>query len=367
MAGLIERRRPPLLRPASSIQTKSDAKKCLIRILLTRELKVTGLKKKIGNSDIEVSGIGLGCWPIGGKMFLEGESDGYSRIDDKESLRAIHAAVDAGITLFDTADVYGGGHSEKILGQALEGKRDKVVLATKFGFGFNEETRWIYGMEHNPKYISLALEGSLKRLNTDYIDLYQLHSYPANREEILAIVAELETLVCSGKIKAYGWSIDDPDQAAMFAGKPNCRAMQFSMNIFNKAEGMVDFTQEQNLAALVRSPLGMGLLSGKYTAETQLPADDVRSSPFDWVSFFEKGTPKPEYLKALDAVREILKSDGRNLVQGALAYLWAKADNIIPIPGFRNVQQALENAKAMQFGPLSAQQVEEIETLLERA
>ena len=321
----------------------------------------------LGRTGIKLSSLGLGCWPIGGAMFFQGLYDGYSRIDDDESIRALHAAFHEGVTFYDTADVYGAGHSERILGKAFSSQRDKVVLATKFGFGFNESTKWIYGEELRSEYIKLAAEASLKRLNTDYIDLYQLHCHPENPEVILSVVDCLESLVREGKIRSYGWSTDSVDAAKTFAVKKGCSAIQFEMNIFTDGSPMADFTRSESLSGIIRTPLAMGLLSGKYSSQSTLPEKDVRSSPFDWMKFFNHGRPREEYLKKLERIQDILRSGGRTMVQGALAYLWGRYHHIIPIPGFRTEAQAVENARAMQLGPLPEEAVKEIDEITERS
>ena len=133
--------------------------------------------RQLGRSGIQVSALGLGCWAIGGPFTnVDGVPVGWGDVDDNESIRAIHRALDLGLNFFDTADVYGAGHSEETLGKALAGRRDEVVIATKFGNVFNSETRRMAGEDGSPEYTRKALEASLRRLNTDYVDLYQFHA-----------------------------------------------------------------------------------------------------------------------------------------------------------------------------------------------
>ena len=177
----------------------------------------------------------------------------------------------------------------------------------------------------------------------------------------------LEELVAKGKIRQYAWSTDFPERARIFAEGPNCTAVQHQMNVFNDAAEMVTVCEELNLASINRGPLAMGLLTGKYNADSTLPADDVRGekSPA-WMRYFQGGKANPEFLKKLEVVREILTSNGRTLVQGALAWLWGHTGQSVPIPGFKTVQQVEENAGAMQFGPLTPDQLQEIDILLGR-
>ena len=188
------------------------------------------LKRQLGRSGIEVSAIGMGCWAIGGQWWYVGDGDeyeacGWGQVDDAESIRAVHCALDLGVTLFDTADVYGCGHSEVILGRALAGRRDQAVIATKFGKQFDEEKKHFFGHKTSPDLIRSACEASLRRLNTDYIDLYQLHWLEYDMDKAPEVRDVLEELVAAGKIRAYGWSTDDPARARLFAEGQHCAAV----------------------------------------------------------------------------------------------------------------------------------------------
>ena len=323
--------------------------------------------RTLGRSGIRVSPMGLGCWAIGGPFKLFGLNDGYGQVDDAESVRAIRRAVGLGVTFFDTADAYGTGHSERILGKALDGIRHKVVIATKFGYTFNENAREITGELCSAAYIMKACRASLRRLQTDYIDLYQLHRWSIPTEEIDTMIEALDKLVEEGLIRAYGWSTDWVEGAAVFAEKSNCTAFQQSFNVFWHEKGILDLCEKHDLASINRSPLAMGLLSGKFTPGSRLPADDVRGNPHSWNPFFKDARPNQEYLDKLEAIKEILRSGGRTPVQGALAYIWGKSGRTIPIPGFKTVQQVEENAGAMEFGPLTPGQIEEIDELIRRS
>lgn len=323
--------------------------------------------RPLGRSNIHVSALGLGCWAIGGP-FWSGETPiGWGEVDDNESIRAIHRSLELGVTFFDTADVYGTGHSERVLTRALAGRRDQVVIATKFGNVFNETTRQITGSSAAPDYIRQACEASLKRLNTDYIDLYQFHINGYDPEQAHEVRDTLEALVSTGKIRAYGWSTDNPDGALVFAQGPNCTAIQHQINVLDDAASVIAVCEQHNLASINRGPLAMGLLTGKYDAGSALPSNDVRGdrSP-DWMKYFKDGKPNPEWLSKLEAIREILTSNGRTLAQGALAWLWARSEKTIPIPGFRTVKQVEDNCGALAKGPLTNDQMREIDTLLER-
>ena len=317
--------------------------------------------RTLGRSGITVSPMGIGCWAMGGAGWGGGA-------DDAESTCGIQRALEMGVNFFDTADAYGNGHSERVLGAALAGRRDQVVIATKFSVTWDEATQQGTGMSADPDYIRSACDASLKRLNTDYIDLYQFHWNEYGPEGAEEVRETLEGLVTSGKIRTYGWSTDYPDRARVFAQGPNCSAIQVELNVIDDAPDILAVCEEFNLAAINRGPLAMGLLTGKYTPGKTLPEDDVRgpNAPV-WMKYFKDGQPNPEWLDKVNAVGEILRSDGRTLAQGALAWLWARSDKTLPIPGFRTVAQVEENCGALAFGPLSAEQMRQIDQMLERS
>ena len=318
-------------------------------------------QRTLGRSDLQVSAMGLGCWAIGGPWYWLDGQGGWGDIDDNESVRAIHHALENGISFFDTAANYGTGHSERILGRALKGKRDKAVIATKFGFKVNEtEKRVSIREDDHLLHVRAECKSSLRNLNIDVIDLYQLHVWDYPLEKVPAMVDLLESLVKDGKIRYYGWSTNYVEGARLFAKGMHCVSIQHDLNVILDAPEMLAVCEELNLASVNRSPLARGALSGKYTKGSIFPQNDVRNDSWSKDHFFAPT------LNQLDAIREILTSNGRTLVQGALAWIWARSEKTIPIPGFKTVAQVEENAKAMQFGPLTAEQMKEINSLLGR-
>ena len=205
-----------------------------------------------------VSAIGFGTWAMGGPHTRNGQAIGWGVVDDGESVAAIHEALDQGVTFFDTADVYGCGHSERVLARALPKDRSELVVATKFGYTYDEDTRESPGTDASPAYIRQACEASLRRLETDVLDLYEFHlgDYPTDRAP--EVLATLESLVDEGKIRSFGWSTDDADRAALFASSPNCSALQLSFNVFGGEQRVLDVAERSNLAAIVRSPARHG-------------------------------------------------------------------------------------------------------------
>ncbi|WP_369030771.1 aldo/keto reductase [Streptomyces adonidis] len=324
--------------------------------------------RTLGRTGIEVSPLGFGCWAIGGEWAApDGQPLGWGKVDDDESVRAVRRALDLGVTFFDTADVYGTGHSERVLGRALGKHRTDVVVATKWGNLFDERTRIADGQDDSPEYVRRALTASLARLGTDYVDLYQLHLSEGDLDAAAQLLDVCEELVAEGLIRAYAWSTDDPARAALFAQGPHCAAVQHCLNVMQDAPEMIALCEELGLASINRSPLAMGLLTGKRTAGQALEAGDIRNAPPAWLPGFTPGTgADPDWLAQVDGLRSILTSNDRTLAQGALAWLWARSPHTIPIPGFRSVAQAEENAGAMQKGPLTPGQLTEINQLLER-
>ncbi|UED85861.1 aldo/keto reductase [Streptomyces profundus] len=324
--------------------------------------------RKLGRSGIEVSALGFGCWAIGGEWQNEsGEPLGWGPVDDDVSVRAIHKALDLGITFFDTANVYGAGHSEKVLGRAVAGRRDAVVLASKWGSVFDTTTKTTTdGPDLRPEHAREALTATLRRLGTDYLDLFQLHVNYAPMEAAAALRDVCEELVAEGLIRAYGWSTDDPQRARLFAKGPHCATVQVNCNVLQDAPEMLAVCAELNLAAINRGPLAMGVLTGKYGSGAGLRPGDIRATPPEWLTLFRDGRVAPEWQKRFEAVRAVLTSEGRTPAQGALAWLWARSPHTVPIPGIRTVEQAEQNAGALRFGPLTAAQLTEIDGLLGR-
>jgi aryl-alcohol dehydrogenase-like predicted oxidoreductase len=307
--------------------------------------------RTLGRSNIEVSALGLGCWAIGGPWsWSDGRAMGWGQVDDAESARAIHKALDLGVSFFDTAANYGAGHSERILGQALAGRRDRVVIATKFGHVVDEETRVVHDDDVLLENIRQDCENSLRRLGTDYIDVYQLHAGSYDPSKAIAVVEVLEELVREGKIRAYGWSINDPERARVFTQGEHCAAIQHVVNLFNPADDILAVCDEYDVGSINRSPLGAGLLTGKYTKES------VIADPQEWRSRIDFRDAEEEFDK-LNTLRNVLTSDGRTLAQAALGWIWARSERTIPIPGFKTMKQVEENARAMEFGPLNAEQM----------
>jgi aryl-alcohol dehydrogenase-like predicted oxidoreductase len=309
-----------------------------------------------------VSALGLGCWAIGGPWTFDGQPAGWGDVDDQESVRAIREAVELGVTLFDTADAYGCGHSERVLGRALAGRRDDVVIVTKVGLRFDEQTRTGGGIDLSPAYLRRACDASLRRLDTDRIDVYLIHGGLDEPEDVPAVVEVLEELVAAGKLRWYGSSVSDPAIVRAMAEGPHMVAVQHELNVLRGELEALSVAEELGLASFNRTPLAMGLLSGRYRPDA-LPADDDvrRNSP--WWDFFDESAME-RWLERIADVRAELTADGRSLVQGALGWNWGHSPAALPLPGFRTVAQVRENVGAAAYGPLPAERMERIRAIL---
>lgn len=321
------------------------------------------MKRTLGKSGLEASALGMGCWAIGGPWTWAqpGEKSypaGWGKTDDAESIRAVHAGLDGGVNFFDTAANYGAGHSEMILGQALQGRRDKVIIATKFGHIVNEEEKVVYGDDSLLlSNVRSDIENSLRRLGTDYVDIYQLHQGNYDPELAVEVRAVLEDLVKEGKIRWYGWSTDLVDRARVFADGEHCTSIQFALNVIDDNPEMRRLIADHDLVGINKDPLNKGILTGKFTTESTFPQDDIRSR----ADF--KDDQIARRLKCVEAMREVLTSGGRSMAQGALAYIWALDDRMVPIPGFKSVKQVVDNAGAMEFGPLTSDELDQAQAI----
>jgi aryl-alcohol dehydrogenase-like predicted oxidoreductase len=300
---------------------------------------------------------------MGGAWVYDNEPAGWGQIDDAESIRAIHYALDTGINFFDTAANYGCGHSERVLGQAIVGRRDKVILATKFGYVIDEEKQIVTRNDVDVvSRIRQECEDSLRRLQTDYIDLYQFHKDDYDPDKAAEVRDFLETLVDEGKIRWYGWSTINPEGARVFAQGNNCAAIQHWMNMGADMPEMLAVCDQYDQASIVRSPLGSGNMTGKFNGDTTFPENDWRST---WDLRAEWPTQRRQ---RIEAVRQFFAETGdtRRQAQIALSWIWTRSARTIPIPGFKTLAQVKENIQSTEFGLLSADQMRKIDEIFER-
>lgn len=324
------------------------------------------LTRPLGRSGPTTSALGVGTWALGGPFTFDGRDAGWGEVDDAVSVRALHTAIDAGVTLIDTAPCYGTGHAERVVGRALAElpgpTRDEIVVATKFGLVIDEASRSGGGTDVTPAKIVSECEDSLRRLGREAIDVYQLHGGAEDAAAATEVVATLEGLVAAGKVRWFGTSQDAPEVVEVFARSPHCVSVQSQVNVFGWTEDVLDLADRHDLAVLARSPLAMGLLGGRYDRGRRPAAGDVRLDTPWWTYFDDDAIGG--WLGRLDQVRALLIVGGRTLVQGALGYLWALHPAVIPLPGIRTPEQAEENAYALTLGPLPADAAEQITALL---
>jgi aryl-alcohol dehydrogenase-like predicted oxidoreductase len=326
----------------------------------------TTMVRELGRSGLTVSALGIGTWALGGPFTYDGRDAGWGPVDDDVSIRALHTAIDHGVTLIDTAAIYGTGHSERVVGRALAqldaATRERMVVATKFGLVFDERTRSGAGSDVSPASIRAECDASLRRLGVETIGLYQLHGGADTVAAAEDVVAVCQELVSAGKIRWFGTSQDAPEVVEAFARSPLCVSVQTQVNVFGWSSRVLTLAREHGLAVLARSPLALGLLSGRYGPDRRPAAGDVRLDT-PWWTYFDDDQ-MPQWMARLDAVRELLTIDGRSLIQGALGYLWTVDPATIPLPGIRTPAQAAENAGTLQLGPLPATAAARITELL---
>jgi aryl-alcohol dehydrogenase-like predicted oxidoreductase len=304
-------------------------------------------RRALGRTGLQVSEIGFGAWAIGGNA----RGNSYGPTDDAESIAAVRRAVDRGVTFFDTADVYGWGHSEELLGQALEGRREDVVLATKVGGDF------YHGgvvMNFDPGYIAFALERSLRRLRTDRIDLYQLHNPPVEMLSDPAMYEVLDALKSEHKIDHYGISVHEPAEALLCVEAGRAEAVQIPFSLFRQ-EWIDDFfeaARRSGIGVIAREPLGNGFLAGTHRAGSRFPPGDIRSH---W---------PPQMIAARAAASDrlaFLARPDRTRAQAALRFVLAFPEVSVAIPGAKTVAQVDENTA--EAPPLTRDEVERARAL----
>lgn len=301
----------------------------------------------LGKSGIAVTEIGMGLWAAGG--------DEWGATDDQQILDAIDFALDAGVTFFDTADVYGNGHSEELLGQALQGRRDRFVVATKIGWCDFDGDAGKTAYDSVEKLIA-GVESNLLRLQTDYVDLIQSHIN--FRDPTMEVFLEgFQRLQRDGKVRAYGVSTSDFDYLQAFNDDGGCATLQVDYSILNRTPeaDIFPYCQEHNIGVIVRGALAMGILTGKYDAETRFAAGDFRRR------WHENPDERTIYLGDLQKVEALkAQTNGRSLAQLALQFVLAHPAVTAVIPGAKSVRQVRDNVQAGLLAPLSANEMADI-------
>lgn len=310
--------------------------------------------------------LGLGTWAIGGRWSAGGEPSGWGETDDTVSRAAIRAGVEAGVRFFDTAQAYGAGHSERLLGDVLSA-HPEVRIATKVGLVINEEARIVERATIDPDEIEASVDASRRRLRRDRIDIVLLHLNRLAVADASPIFDRLERLRADGRIGHFGWSTDFPANVAAMAGRPGFAAIEHAMNVFFAAESIGTEIAKYELLPLIRSPLAMGLLGGRYTTGHRFGPDDIRSRTTDWMDYFRDGTVTADHATKLDHLRELLSAGGRSMAQGALAWILARNPRAVPLPGFRTAEQVEDLCGALLKGPFEPTGLATFESIIQRA
>lgn len=219
----------------------------------------------------------------------------------------------------------------------------------------------------DPDEIEASVEDSRRRLRRDRIDIVLLHLNSLSVAEANAIFDRLETLRSVGRIGYFGWSTDFPANVAAMAARPGISVNEHAMNVFFAADGMEQEIAKHNLLQLIRSPLAMGLLGGRYSAGHRFAPDDVRSRTAEWMDYFKDGRVTSDHAERLDRLRDVLTAGGRSMTQGALAWILARGPQAVPVPGFRTVEQIEDLCGVLLQGPLEPEALAGVESAIERA
>lgn len=292
--------------------------------------------RRLGRTGLRVSAVGFGAWGIGGNE----HGNSYGPTDDEESIRAVRRALDLGCTFFDTADVYGWGRSEKVLGEALAGRRDEVVVATKVGGDFYHGG---VKLNFSPEYIRFALQKTLSRLGTDYVDLYQLHNPPPDQIGSSGLYRVLEALKDEGKIRHYGVSIHAPAEGIAAArAAPRLGSVQVVYNLLHRdpEEELFPVVRAQDVGVVAREPLWNGFLTGKYDGTETFAPGDIRSN---WPESYRE-----QRATLAATLKERLAAGDRTLPQAAIAFALHRPEVGTVIPGCKTVEQVEENMAAAE-------------------
>src|SRR5437588_2006452 len=312
--------------------------------------------RTFGRTGWNVSTIGFGAWGIGG--------DAWGPTDDKTSLATLNRAIDLGVNFFDTADVYGDGHSEQLIAQVREARSERIIVATKAGRRLNPHIASGYNRQNLTGFI----ERSLQNLQMETLDLLQLHCPPTEVYDMPEVFGTLDDLVQQGKVRFYGVSVERVDEAIKAITYPNVQSVQIIFNMFRlkPAEQFFAAAREHRVGILARVPLASGLLTGKLGPQTQFAPNDHRNynrhgEAFDQGETFS-GVDYETGLQAVEALRPLVPQ-GATMAQFALRWILMFPEVTAAIPGAKNPQQAEDNVHAATLPPLSDETMRRVQAV----
>ena len=305
--------------------------------------------RQLGNTNLKVSELSFGTWAIGGS---------WGRVNDTESLKGLQLAIDQGVNFFDTADVYGDGHSEELLAKATKGKEDQIHIATKFCRAGDIHDPSTYSKEQVRAYC----EASLKRLNREAIDLYQVHCPPLDIIKQGEVFEALEDLKKEGKIKYYGVSVETVEEGLHVINHSNANTLQVIFNIFRQKPGeqLLPLAYEKGVGILVRLPLASGLLTGKFSTNSTFEEDDHRNFNQNGDAFNVGETfAGLEFERGVNLSQDLawIANERGNMTRAALRWVLDHPEVTCAIPGFRNTKQVEDNLQAVNVPSFSKEEL----------
>jgi aryl-alcohol dehydrogenase-like predicted oxidoreductase len=315
--------------------------------------------RTLGRTGWSISSISYGAWAIGG--------DAWGRTDDAESMRSLHRAVDLGVNFIDTADVYGDGHSERLVGRLRRERREEIVVATKAGRRLDPHVAEGFTRRN----LTAFVERSLQNLGADALDLLQLHCPPPDVYEMPEVFAILDDLVAEGKLRYYGVSVERVDEALRASRYPNVQSIQIIFNMFRlkPAEALFPVAREKRIGILARVPLASGLLSGKLRRDSSFERTDHRNynrhgESFDVGETFS-GVDYETGLEAVEELRPLVPADA-TMAQLALRWILMFPEVTAAIPGAKDARQTEDNVRAADLSPLSDDVMARVRDVYER-
>jgi aryl-alcohol dehydrogenase-like predicted oxidoreductase len=315
--------------------------------------------RALGRTGWNISEVSYGAWAIGG--------DAWGKTDDRAALAALHRAVELGVNFIDTADVYGDGHSERLIARLRRERSEQIVVATKAGRRLNPHTAEGSNRENLTRFV----ERSLQNLETEALDLLQLHCPPSAVYDMPEVFGALDDLQQQGKLRFYGVSVERVDEALTAIGYPNVQSVQIIFNMFRlkPAEQFFAAARERQVGILARVPLASGLLSGKMSRDTQFEQQDHRNynrhgESFDQGETFS-GVDFETGLQAVDELRALVP-EGASMSQLALRWILMFPEVTAAIPGGKNPQQVEDNVRAAELPPLSPEVMSRVEAVYDR-